>query len=116
MTYSIFLSLCVDAAECHSFEQFCAECGGACPPECFSEDAKEDTTINFLQFCWDYSLNRSFQTVHHLSGLSQAAFSISYQIPIRSIEDWLRGIRMPPAYVVDLLAFAVCCNTVFREI
>lgn len=101
MTYNSFLALCVDAAECSSFEQYAAECGGSCP---------EEHAIEILQFCWEYGRNRNFAEIHRLSGMSQAAFSRAYQVPLRCIEDWLHGRRSAPAYVIDLLAFAVCCN------
>lgn len=38
-----------------------------------------------------------------LTGLSQQAFSDKYEIPKRTIEDWERGRRKPPEYVVKLL-------------
>lgn len=101
MTYNTFLSLCADAAECSSFEQYAAECGGSCP---------EENVIEILQFCWEYGRDRNFAAIHRLRGLSQAAFSRAYQVPLRCIEDWLHGRHSAPAYVTDLLAFAVCCN------
>lgn len=101
MTYNTFLSLCADAAECSSFEQYAAECGGGCP---------EDHAIEILQFCWEYGRYHSFASIHRLSGLSQASFSRAYQVPLRCVEDWLHGRHSAPSYVSDLLAFSVCCN------
>lgn len=101
MTYNTFIALCADATGCSSFEQYAAECGGSCPG---------GNAIEILQFCWEYGRDRSFAAIHRLSKLSQAAFARSYQVPLRCIEDWLHGRHSAPAYVTDLLAFAVCCN------
>lgn len=35
--------------------------------------------------------------------LSKAAFSRKYKIPIRTLEDWEAGRRVPPEYVLHLL-------------
>lgn len=42
-----------------------------------------------------------------LTGLSQVRFAATYGIPRRTLEDWERGISVPPDYVVDLLYFRV---------
>ena len=41
--------------------------------------------------------------IRELSGLSRAAFSRKYHIPIRTIEDWDSGKNKPPEYVMELL-------------
>ena len=38
-------------------------------------------------------------------GMSQRAFSEYFHIPLRTVEDWCRGIRQCPAYVVELIAY-----------
>ncbi len=45
----------------------------------------------------------SICSLRSLTGLSQQAFSDKYEIPKRTIEDWERGRRKPPEYVVKLL-------------
>lgn len=37
------------------------------------------------------------------TGLSQAKFAAQYGIPRRTVEDWERGVRVPPEYVVAWL-------------
>lgn len=37
------------------------------------------------------------------SGLSRAAFSRKYGIPVRTIEGWEYGLRQPPEYLPELL-------------
>jgi putative transcriptional regulator len=39
------------------------------------------------------------------SGLSQRKFSELLNIPLRTWESWGRGLRVPPNYVVDLIAY-----------
>lgn len=41
------------------------------------------------------------------TGLTQRAFSWRYGIPLRTVEDWERGIRTPPDYLIRLLAYAI---------
>lgn len=42
-----------------------------------------------------------------LTGLTQAAFSKKYHIPLRTIQDWEREVRTPPEYIIELLEFKV---------
>lgn len=41
------------------------------------------------------------------TGLSAQKFGDKYGIPLRTIQEWERGGRTAPDYVIDLLAFAV---------
>lgn len=38
-----------------------------------------------------------------LTGLSQTAFGEKYDIPMRTIQNWEKGVRIPPTYVLKLL-------------
>lgn len=38
------------------------------------------------------------------SGLSQKKFAEKYEIPFRTFQDWELGNRIPPTYVVEMLA------------
>ena len=49
------------------------------------------------------------KTIHDIftdACTSKADFAREYNIPLRTLEDWLAGRRTPPQYVVDLLAAA----------
>lgn len=37
------------------------------------------------------------------AGLTQKEMSAQFEIPLRTIEDWERGNRKPPAYVEKLI-------------
>ena len=41
------------------------------------------------------------------TGLSQAKFAAKYHIPLATLENWERGIRTAPPYVIELLYFRV---------
>ena len=41
--------------------------------------------------------------IRELTGLSQRAFSVKYNIPARTIEDWETEKRNAPAYVLQML-------------
>lgn len=36
-------------------------------------------------------------------GLTQVAFAARYGIPRRTVEDWERGLREPPEYVITMI-------------
>jgi len=42
-----------------------------------------------------------------LTGLSQAAFALRFQIPRRTLENWERGVNQCPDYTVELLDFQI---------
>lgn len=41
--------------------------------------------------------------IRELSGMSRAAFSRKYGIPIRTLEAWDAGVRTPPEWTMALL-------------
>lgn len=45
----------------------------------------------------------TIKEIRTLTGLSQIKFGNKYQIPMRTIQDWEAGKRVPPEYVVTLL-------------
>ncbi|MCD8075103.1 MAG: helix-turn-helix domain-containing protein [Lachnospiraceae bacterium] len=44
----------------------------------------------------------TIKEMRSLLGLTQAEFGTKYNIPTRTIEDWERGARTPPQYVLEL--------------
>ena len=72
----------------------------------------EDETSNYSETLWDTycrtgSLSsEQIKSIRSSTGMSQARFSATYEIPIRTIQDWERGARTPPAYVIKLLELA----------
>ena len=51
--------------------------------------------------------NSSIKELRAKAGMTQKAFSSWLNIPKRTIEAWEMGQRIPPSYVVELIAFRV---------
>lgn len=47
------------------------------------------------------------ERIRKMLGVSRAEFSRRYGIPLRTLEEWDAGRRVPPEYVVRLLERAV---------
>lgn len=98
MNYDDYYRLSVCALDCKDFETFLAEEGGSV--DC--DDA--DAIICDLHYIYTA---RTIADIRAAAGLSRAEFSRRYGIPLRTIEDWEAGRRVPPDYLVRLIAFAV---------
>ena len=48
-------------------------------------------------------MDTTIRTARKQAGLTQQQLSDTYNIPVRTLVDWERGVRTPPEYVVDLL-------------
>ena len=94
MTFDLFCSLTVSAGEFADRESFVAEHSVTIPAD-------------RLYDVYAYAHDRSVNAIRAMTGLSRAAFSRTYRIPIRTLESWEAGVRACPAYVLDLLAYAV---------
>lgn len=49
----------------------------------------------------------TIREIRKLTGLSAQKFGDLYGIPLRTVQNWERGIRQPPEYVLVLLEKAV---------
>ena len=49
----------------------------------------------------------TIKEMRELLGVSRAEFSRRYMIPTRTLDDWEKGKRTPPPYVITLLERAV---------
>lgn len=73
----------------------------------FAESQHPCISEAMLATVWSYAHDRSVQCLRHMTGMTRQDFSKAYQIPYRTVTDWERGERVPPPYVLDLLAFVV---------
>ena len=103
MTKSTFHRLLIDAGECSSLDEYLAETGGSLPAAYYSDD-DANTAIDALTAIWELRKNLTFRAIRKLSRLSQIAFSQQYNIPVRSVQNWDAGDRVPPEYLLELLA------------
>ena len=49
------------------------------------------------------------------TGKTQRAFAEYYEIPIRTLEDWERGISSPPGYVLRLLEYRIRMEALMKD-
>lgn len=45
----------------------------------------------------------TIREARQLSGLTQKEVSVRLEIPLRTLENWESGVRMPPVYVEKLV-------------
>ncbi len=55
----------------------------------------------------DEEPKEAVRRIRAAAGMSQGQFHTAYGVPRRTLQDWEAGRRIPPAYVVELLARAV---------
>ena len=110
MTRQEFYRLRSCATECNNFDEYAFEVSGSLPGDYYTEDGIADKAVDVLHIIWGLRNNYNFSAVRKASGLTQKCFSAEYGIPLRTIEDWCRGSRTPPPYLLDLLAADVITN------
>ena len=48
-------------------------------------------------------IRETIKIIRAATGLSQRGFAEHFGIPVRTVENWERGVNVPPPYVVGLL-------------
>lgn len=46
-----------------------------------------------------------FKELRQASGMTQRAFAEYFGIPLRTVEDWERGVRKCAPYLIDLMKY-----------
>ena len=59
---------------------------------------------------------RDIKSIRDMLGISRAEFSRQYHIPIRTLEAWEWGKRIPPDYVLELLERVVRYDKIKDEL
>ncbi len=49
----------------------------------------------------------NIKEIRSLTDMTQKAFAKYLNIPVRTLEEWERGARTPPAYVVELIEYKI---------
>lgn len=93
VSYQNFRGLILDAADCSTEDQYIAETGGSA-----------DTA--YLRLLWIYHTG-GIAALRKELGLSRAAISREYGIPLRTLENWEAGVNAAPRYSLDHLAYAI---------
>lgn len=58
---------------------------------------------------------KTIKEIRDSVGLSQAKFAAALNIPLRTMQSWEIGERSCPEYVVDLIAYRVQHDPLFRK-
>lgn len=58
---------------------------------------------------------RTIQEIRKSTGLSQSKFCATLHIPIRTLQKWETGERSCPDYVVELIAYRVQNDPIFKN-
>lgn len=101
MTYETYRDLIADALTAESEEMFISEPGWTDWMDEYGDDTDRitDDMRNIYRV--------SHMTVRDLisaSGMTKAAFSRRFLIPLRTVENWVSGIRPCPIYVRLMIA------------
>lgn len=57
----------------------------------------------------------TIQEIRSSTGLSQSKFAAALEIPVRTLQNWERGGRSCPEYVVKLIAYRVRHDSIFKK-
>lgn len=101
MNYKEYLAYIAEAQNYGSSEALRIEYGY--PPEC-------EWTAEGLVKAFDiiYAVSKSdFPKIVELSGGNLSAMCREFNIPLRTGQSWALGERKPPAYIIQLLGFAL---------
>ena len=61
----------------------------------------------YLWPIWSYAHDRTIKCIRAFTGMQRTSFVARYNLVYRTVTEWERGQRVPPPYLLDLLAFAV---------
>ena len=106
MTDKLFSALWAAALDCADRDAYVSDWVSS--STCGDDSAAEipTTRIEMLGQLWD-AAHLTIRDIRAHTNLSQAAFSVRYCIPCRTIENWESGDRKCPDYLRLLLAQAV---------
>ena len=105
ITYQNFRGLIHDAADCKTEDQYIAEAGSS-----VRADLDADEILAMLHWIWIYHTG-GLAALRKELGLSRAALSREYGIPIRTLENWEAGVANAPKYCIDFLVYAIFSDT-----
>lgn len=101
MTYETYRNLVSDALNAENEEIFIAEQGWADWMDEYGEDT--DRLVSDMRNIYQVS-HMTMIDLLSASGLTKAAFSRRFLIPLRTVENWVSGIRPCPIYVRLMIA------------
>lgn len=100
MLYTDYTTYITEAKECASAAELLAQYG---------YPADSPYTPDQLTHIFDviYAVSRNdLSALRDLCGGNMSAMSRKYGIPLRTLQDWIRGARRTPDYVTALIGYA----------
>lgn len=110
ITYPTFARLYEEASGYSNLDMYVAERGWQEWMDKYDVDAISD----ILEKIYTIS-GLSIHDLREWSGYYLAEMSRQYRIPLRSLENWDAGNRVPPEYVVTLIAYAIFTESFSRK-
>ena len=112
MTYETYRDLITAALAAESEEMFISAPGWAD----WMDEYGDDTDRLVSDMCNIYQVSHmTMLDLLSASGLTKAAFSRRFLIPLRTVENWVSGIRPCPIYVRLMIADLLGLVTVERR-
>ena len=102
MNYELYLRLYGEAKSYTDVDMYIAERGF----QGWMEPYTETEVGDILRTIFNIS-GMAFKELREAIGLSRIQFSRSYNIPIRSLENWDSGTREAPEYVLALVSYTI---------
>lgn len=98
--YTDFLELVSDAMDCRSLDEYINECGGSVPLD------DVDEVIKLLRAIWSMAHDGlNIKSIAQTCGLSVRQIGTRFKLPCRTIEAWSAGTRVPPPWLLPLIAY-----------
>ena len=104
MTLQTFNALRMEAENCETLEQYIAKCSGSVPAEWITDDETSEKAVYGLTLIWNLSRAYDFPHLLEMTGLSNLGFSLEYDIPLQTVEDWKMNRSKPRPWAFDVLA------------
>lgn len=103
MLYTTFIRLCDEAVKHENPEEFIMTLGWQewMDNASDADEITTDLTLIFKLACLD------FAGLRKMLNISMAKMSALYHIPLRTIENWERGVNKQSDYVTDLIRYTI---------
>ena len=112
MTVQNFNALRMKAKDCETLKQYIAECSGSVPAEWIADDGSAEKATYGLTLIWKLSHSYDFPHLLEMTGLSTVGFSLEYDIPLQTVEEWNMNRSTPRPFAFDILACSAVSWTV----
>lgn len=104
MLYTTFIRLCETATEYNDRDEFTGNLYWQEWMNTYHDDV--DMIASDLSIIFDLA-RLDFSGLRDRLGISMARMSQLYRIPLRTLENWDSGLRIPPDYVIDFIRYSV---------